>query len=43
MDLVNEDEGWSTDYKVPDLKTIHMTVNIKKEGKIPRYTDKISQ
>jgi DNA polymerase elongation subunit (family B) len=40
--IVKENEDvWSTDYKIPDLKTIHMTVNIKKEGRIPRYSDKI--
>src|SRR5919197_686170 len=37
----NKDSVWSPDYKIPDFKTIHLTVNLKKEGKIPRYTDRI--
>lgn len=35
------DSVWSTDYKIPDFKAIHLKVNINKQGKIPRYTDKI--
>ena len=38
-----KDSVWSTDYKIPDFKTIHMKVNPKKEviRKIPKYIDKI--
>jgi DNA polymerase, archaea type len=38
---LNKDSIWSTNYKIPDFRTIHLTVNLRKEGKIPRYTDKI--
>ena len=39
----DNDDVWSVDYEVPDFKTIHLNLNIKKEEgiKIPRYTDKI--
>jgi DNA polymerase, archaea type len=38
----NKDSVWSTNYKIPDFKAIHLTVNIRKGGgKIPRYTDRI--
>jgi DNA polymerase-2 len=38
---INKDSVWSTDYKIPDFKAIHLTLNLRKEGKIPRYTDRI--
>src|SRR5919202_544908 len=38
---LNKDSIWSTNYKIPDFKTIHLTVSLRKEGKIPRCTDKI--
>jgi len=38
---LNKDSIWSADYKIPDFKTIRLTVNLRKEGKIERYTDKI--
>jgi DNA polymerase elongation subunit (family B) len=38
---LNRDSIWSANYKIPDFKTIHLTVNLRKEGKIERYTDKI--
>jgi DNA polymerase, archaea type len=38
---LNKDSTWSTNYKIPDFKTIHLTVSLRKEGKIPTYTDKI--
>ena len=38
---INKDDVWSTDYRIPDLKAIHIIVNSKNQGKIPRYTDKI--
>jgi DNA polymerase, archaea type len=37
----NKDSIWSTNYKIPNFKTIHLTVNLRKEGKIERYADKI--
>ena len=36
-----KDNVWSTDYKVPDFKTVHLKLNLKKEGKISKHTDKI--
>jgi DNA polymerase I len=38
---LNKDSVWSADYKIPDFKTISLTLNLRKEAKIPRYTDKI--
>jgi DNA polymerase-2 len=38
---LNKDSIWSANYKILDFKTIHLTVSLRKEGKIPRYTDKI--
>src|SRR5919206_3955757 len=38
---LNKDSIWSTNYKIPDFKTIHLTVNLRKEGKIQRCTDRI--
>jgi len=35
------DSVWSTTYKIPAFKTIHLKINTKKEGSIPKYTDKI--
>ncbi|MFL6363435.1 MAG: DNA polymerase domain-containing protein, partial [Nitrososphaeraceae archaeon] len=38
---LNKDSVWSANYKIPDFKTIHLAVNLRKEGKIQRYNDKI--
>lgn len=39
---VVKDNVWSTDYRTPNFKSIHLKVNIKKEErKIPKFTDKI--
>jgi DNA polymerase elongation subunit (family B) len=38
---INKDNVHSLDYKLPDFKVIHLKVNLKREGKIPRYTDRI--
>jgi DNA polymerase, archaea type len=38
---LNKDSIWSANYKIPDFKTISLTLNLRKEAKIPRYTDKI--
>jgi DNA polymerase, archaea type len=35
------DSVWSTDYKIPAFKTIHLKINTRKVGGIPKYTDKI--
>lgn len=37
----NKDDVWSIDYRVPDFKAIRIIVISKKQGKIPRYNDKI--
>src|SRR5918911_1108111 len=39
--MAQQDSIWSTNYKIPDFKTIHLTVSLRKERKIPRCTDKI--
>src|SRR5919199_920360 len=38
---LNKDSIWSTNYKIPDFKTIYLTVNLRKEGKIEKYSDRI--
>ena len=38
----NKDNIWSTHYKVPEFKIIHMSVKQKKASAIPRYSDRIS-
>jgi DNA polymerase, archaea type len=38
---LNKDSVWSTDYKIPDFRTIHLTVNLRKEAKIPKCSDRI--
>src|SRR5919198_4294125 len=38
---INKDDVWSSGYRVPDIKAIHIIVNSKKQGKMPAYTDKI--
>src|SRR5215469_18354 len=35
------DNVWSTNYKIPAFKIIHLKINTKKGGSIPKYTDKI--
>src|SRR5215469_6573412 len=35
------DSVWSTNYKIPAFKIIHLKINTKKGGSIPKYTDKI--
>ncbi|MFL6322778.1 MAG: hypothetical protein ACJ72Q_20190, partial [Nitrososphaeraceae archaeon] len=36
---LNKDSIWSTNYKIPDFKAIHLTLNLRKGGKIPEYTE----
>jgi DNA polymerase, archaea type len=38
---LNKDSIWSTNYKIPDFNTIHLSVNARKESRIPAFTDKI--
>src|SRR5215469_10327355 len=35
------DSVWSTNYNIPAFKIIHLKINTKKGGSIPKYTDKI--
>jgi DNA polymerase, archaea type len=37
-----KDNVFSTDYWVPDFKSVHLTINLKKEGKIAKPGDTIS-
>jgi DNA polymerase, archaea type len=37
----NKDNVWSPDYTIPDFKTIHLTVNLRKEAKIAKCSDRI--
>jgi DNA polymerase, archaea type len=38
---VSNDSIESTDYDIPDLKMIHVSINPKKQSKIAKFTDKI--
>ena len=38
---VSNDDIESTDYDIPDLKMVHVSVNPKKQSKIAKFTDKI--
>jgi DNA polymerase, archaea type len=35
------DSVWSTDYKLPELKIMYVGVGLEKQGRLPRFTDKI--
>ena len=39
--IIRDDHIWSTDYEIPNFKTVHVEVNLDKESKIPRYSDRI--
>jgi len=39
---VLNDNVWSTNYKVPDFRCIYLKLKLRKEGKIQRYSDRIS-
>ena len=41
LNWIMKDGVLSPDYEIPTFRTIHLSLDIKKEGKIPRYTDKI--
>ncbi|AIF82091.1 DNA polymerase elongation subunit (family B) [Candidatus Nitrososphaera evergladensis SR1] len=36
------DDVWSTDYTVPDLKILNLDVSLRKEAKLPRFSDKVA-
>ena len=42
LSWVLKDNVWSTDYKVPDFRSIYLKVKLRKERKIQRYSDRIS-
>jgi DNA polymerase-2 len=42
LSWVLKDNVWSTDYKVPDFRSIYLKLKFRKEGKIQRYSDRIS-
>lgn len=41
LNWIMKDNVLSPDYEIPTFRTIHLSLDIKKEGKIPRYADKI--
>ncbi|HET7148508.1 MAG TPA: DNA polymerase domain-containing protein [Candidatus Nitrosopolaris sp.] len=41
LNWVLKDNVWSTDYKVPQFRSIYLKVKLRKEGKIQRYSDRI--
>jgi DNA polymerase-2 len=40
--IKEDDNVWSIDYQTPHFKIIHIDIELNKEGKIPKYTDRIS-
>jgi DNA polymerase, archaea type len=38
---IMKDSVLSPDYKMPTFRTIHISLDIRKEGKMPRYSDRI--
>src|SRR2546428_440636 len=42
LSWVLKDNVWSTDYKVPEFRSTYLKVKLRKEGKIKRYSDRIS-
>ena len=42
LSWVLKDNVWSTDYKVPDFRSIYLKLKLRKEGKIQRFNDRIS-
>jgi DNA polymerase-2 len=39
---IREDSIWSTDYETPNFKTVDIEVNLQKESKLPKYSDRIN-
>jgi DNA polymerase-2 len=39
---IRDDSIWSTDYETPNFKAVHIEVNLQKESKIPKYSDRIN-
>lgn len=40
--IIRDDNIWSTDYEIPSFRTVHIEVNLRKDSKIPRYSDRIN-
>lgn len=36
------DDVWATDYIIPDFRTIQLDIRLKKEGTLPRFTDRLA-
>lgn len=36
-----QDNIWSLDYKLPKFKTVHLGIKLKKQGRLPKFTDEI--
>lgn len=36
-----QDNVWSLDYKLPKFKTVHLSIKLKKQGRLPKFTDEI--
>ncbi|HEY1211621.1 MAG TPA: DNA polymerase domain-containing protein, partial [Nitrososphaera sp.] len=36
-----QDNVWSFDYKQPKFKAVHLSIKLKKQGRLPKFTDKI--
>ncbi len=36
-----DDNVWHTDYRLPEFKSIHIDIRLRKEGKLPRFSDRI--
>lgn len=41
LSLQNDDDIWSLDYKLPEFKTVHLSVKPKKQEVLPKFTDPI--
>ena len=39
LQINNYDDVWSLDYKLPEFKTVHLSVKVKKQGSLPKFTD----
>jgi DNA polymerase, archaea type len=39
---IRDDSIWSTDYKTPNFKTVDIEVNLQKESKLSKYSDRIN-
>src|SRR5919112_1550028 len=40
--IKEDNDVWSIDYQMPHFKIIHLDIELNKEGKIPKHTDRIA-